>query len=221
MAAAVHRNMALPLHIVHEHVLIILVGVVIFCVQFFFDSDVFQSKHYPRDLQEKQRFQMLIYQVCMCISPKGRICFFLSSQIMRLIGSCRDIPAFCFDNLIDPIIAAWNIFYSCILNTAFRNFHQYWHIVFYIHISDRGIDKKMNNNTSCQYIGCIGGHVTLSWRCVKVTSLQHDIQRQFSVWRTSAYRDMTFFNGNFYAKIKWWRWKGMQEKESIMVAWCR
>ena len=48
-------------------------------------------------------------------------------------------------------------------------------------------ELKTNNNTGCQYIGCIGGHVTLSLRSWDLTSLRC----QLSIWRTSTYRNVT------------------------------
>ena len=52
-----------------------------------------------------------------------------------------------------------------------------------------GIDKKTNNNMYCQYIGCIGGHITLSLRHWELTSLRRHIWCQLSMWRMSAYRN--------------------------------
>ena len=48
-----------------------------------------------------------------------------------------------------------------------------------------------NKNMICQYIGCIGGHVTLSIRRYRLTSLRRHIWRQLLIWWTSTYRNVT------------------------------
>ena len=109
--------------------------------------------------------------------------------------------------------------FSCIMipNKVFRNFHQCWQTLSYILLSDPWDRLKTNNNTCCQYIGCIEGHVTLSLRRCELTSLRRHIRRHLSIWRTST----SLLNGDSFVKIKRWRPKGMQEKESVMVVWCR
>ena len=52
-------------------------------------------------------------------------------------------------------------------------------------------ELKMNNNKCCQYIGCIGGTVTLSLRRWELMSLRHHIRRQLSIWQTSTYSNVT------------------------------
>ena len=78
---------------------------------------------------------------------------------------------------------------------------------------------RVENDTCCQYIGCIGGHVSpslrrCSWRHCDVTynvSFQYGGHQRKATW---------FVHGDSYVKIKCWRSKGVQEKESIMVARC-
>ena len=81
--------------------------------------------------------------------------------------------------------------FSCIPDKLFRNFHQCWQILSYIPLFNPWDRQKTNNNTCCQYIGCIGGHVTLSLRRCKLTSLRCRIRLQLSIWRTSRYRNVT------------------------------
>ena len=101
---------------------------------------------------------------------------------------------------------------SCIPDKVFRDFHQCWQILSYIPLSDPWDKWKTNNNTCCQYIGYIGGHVTLSLRRWEVTSVRRHIRHQLSILRTSR-----LVNDASYVKIKRWRSKGMQEQESIMA----
>ena len=109
------------------------------------------------------------------------------------------------------------IWFSCIPDKVFRECHQYWLISFLTYpYPTRGTDKKMNNETCCQYIGCIGGHVTLSLRRWELTSLRRHIRRQFSKWRTQRIGTW-LVHGDSYIKIRRWYSKGVQEKESIMV----
>ena len=97
---------------------------------------------------------------------------------------------------------------SCIPDKIFHDFHQYWQILFYIPISDPCDGQKTNNNTCCQYIGCIGGHVTLSlrhcsWRYCDVT---YDINFQYGGRQRKA---TWLVHGDSY--VKCWRSKRRQE----------
>ena len=74
--------------------------------------------------------------------------------------------------------------FSCIPDKVFCSFHQCWQTFSNIPLSDPWDRYKTNNNTCCQYIGCIGGHVTLSLRPCELTTLRHHIRRQLSIGRT-------------------------------------
>ena len=54
---------------------------------------------------------------------------------------------------------------SCIPDNVFRDFHQCWQILSSIPLSD----------PCCQYIGYIGGHITLSLRRWELTSLRRQL----------------------------------------------
>ena len=73
----------------------------------------------------------------------------------------------------------------------------------------------MNNSTICQYIGCIGGQVTLSLRNWELTSSQCHIRHQLSIWQTSTW----LVNGNSYIKIKCWRSNGFLAWIEKSVPW--
>ena len=51
--------------------------------------------------------------------------------------------------------------------------------------------KKMNNKS--QYIGCIGGHITVvkTLGVDTIATSHSDIGRQLTIWRTSMYRNVT------------------------------
>ena len=53
-----------------------------------------------------------------------------------------------------------------------------------------GIDQK-RISVGCQYIGCIGGHITLLLRHWDLMSVRHHIRRQLLIWQTSTYRNVT------------------------------
>ena len=79
--------------------------------------------------------------------------------------------------------------------------------------------KRITNNTCCQYIGCIGTHVTLSlrrcsWHPCHVTC---DVNFQYGGRQRKA---KSLVSGDSCIKIKHWRSKGIQEKVSIMVVRC-
>ena len=100
--------------------------------------------------------------------------------------------------------------FSCIPYKVFRDFHQCWQILSYP--SDPSDRYKMNNNTCCQCIGCIGGHVTLSLRRWELTSLRITYDVSFQYGRRQ-HVGMRLVNGDSFVKFKRWRSKGMQEKE--------
>ena len=108
---------------------------------------------------------------------------------------------------------------SCIPDKLFRDFHQCWQILYYIPIFDPWDRKNSKNNMCCQYIGCIGGHVNSVVKTLGVDfiTMSHDINFQYG---GHQHIRMLLVNGDFYVKIKCYRSKGMQEKDSIMVVWC-
>ena len=65
---------------------------------------------------------------------------------------------------------AYQTMFSAIFTSSVKSYLTYPYLI---------VGKiKTNNNTCCQYIGCIEGHVTLSLRRWKLTSLRRHILRQ-------------------------------------------
>ena len=64
----------------------------------------------------------------------------------------------------------------------------------------------MNNNTYCQYNGCIGGHITVVKRRWELTSFLRHIRDIFNIADVSVLEQVV--NGDSYVKIICWRSKG-------------
>ena len=77
-------------------------------------------------------------------------------------------------------MALFGIGFSCIPDKVFRDFHKCRQISSYIPLFDPWDEYKTNNNTCCQYICCIGGHVKLTshttstFNMADVNVKQHD-----------------------------------------------
>ena len=89
---------------------------------------------------------------------------------------------------------------------VFRDFHQCWQILPYIPLSDPWDNTLVDRRSCNSVVKALRVDVTHE------VNFQHGIRQHIGTW---------LVNEDSYVKIKCWRSKGMQEKESIMAVWCR